>query len=54
MPKKPVKIILKFSNNSTPYDNHSSSKGKKKPPRKSGPSEGDKNGGSKPPRKLKP
>jgi len=52
MPKKPVKIILKFSNNSKPSESHSS--GKKKPPRKSGPSEGDKNGGSKPPRKLKP
>lgn len=38
MPKKPVKIILKFSNNSTPYDNHSSDKGKGKgkPPKKSG------------------
>jgi hypothetical protein len=50
VPKKPVKIILKFSNNSTPMKE----KGKKKPPKKSGPSEGDKNGGSKPPRKLRP
>jgi hypothetical protein len=49
MPKKPVKIILKFSNDST------TEKPKKgKPPKKSGPSEGDKNGGSKPPKKLRP
>jgi hypothetical protein len=48
MPKKPVKIILKFSNDST------SGKPKKGKPKKSGPSEGDKNGDSKPPRKLRP
>ncbi len=47
MPKKPVKIILKFSNDST-------TKEKPKRPKKSGPSEGDKNGDSKPPRKLRP
>jgi hypothetical protein len=50
MPKKPVKIILKFSNDST---SGKPKKGKGKP-RKSGPSEGDKNGDSKPPRKLRP
>jgi hypothetical protein len=51
MPKKPVKIILKFNNDST---SGKPKKGKGKPPKKSGPSEGDKNGGSKPPRKLRP
>ena len=46
MANKKGKIIIKFSNDST------TSKGKGKG-RKSGPCEGDKNKGSKPPRKLR-
>lgn len=49
MPKKPAKIIIKFSNDST-----TKVKQRKGKPKKSGPSEGDKNGDSKPPRKLRP
>ena len=48
MPKKPTKIIIKFSNDSA------ANKGRKGKPKKSGPCEGDRNGDSKPPRKLRP
>ena len=47
MPKKPVKIIIKFSNDST------SGKGKDKP-KKSGPSNGDSPRKSNGARKLRP
>ena len=52
MPKKPVKIILKFSNDSTTKDKPKKGKGKDKP-KKSGPS-GSSDRESNGPRKLKP
>lgn len=55
MPKKPVKIILKFSNNSTPYKNHSSSKGKgKDKPKGGGPNNNPTHKCPSGPKKVKP